>query len=1104
MIIAPESTKAKGEAATETDRTLREWYKDAVIYQLHVKAFLDSTGDGIGDFDGLSQRLDYIESVGVNVIWLLPFYPSPLKDDGYDIADYCNVHPSYGDLETFKGFMQEAHRRGIRVLTELVINHTSDQHPWFQRARKAPKGSPERNFYVWSETDERYAGTRIIFLDTEKSNWTWDPQASAYYWHRFYSHQPDLNFDNPAVLEEIIKVMRFWLDLGVDGLRLDAVPYLCEREGTSNENLPETHSILKRLRHEVDNYPDRMLIAEANQWPEDTRAYFGEGDECHMAFHFPLMPRMYMGVAQEDRHPITDILRQTPQIPEQCQWALFLRNHDELTLEMVTDDERDYLWRTYATDGRARLNLGIRRRLAPLLDNDRRKIELMNALLLSMPGTPVLYYGDELGMGDNYYLGDRDGVRTPMQWSADRNGGFSRTDPQRLYLPLIMDANYGYQAINVEAQQRDPSSLLNWMSRMIRVRKTHAAFGRGTLEFLYPRNRKVLAFIREHEGQKLLCVFNLARSAQAVELDLRAHAGAVPVELTGNSAFPPIGELPYMLTLPAYGFYWFIFETEASQPRWHVPPTEVAPDFITLIAPNSWQSVFGEAQRARLEREVLPEFLFRQRWFAAKGAHFARFELKHLAMLEGSKSFPLTLCHTLPAGGDRQCYFLPLSVRWGSEHLRPGAPLLGFTLCRVRTGARVGALLDGAHDEDFVRDCVRAMSEGRTLETLQGQIEFYTGGDWPAINPEAPIRAVGTEQSNVSVIVDEQIMLKIYRRLRSGMQPELEVTRFLTEVAGFPNTPAYLGAVEEVPLEGERTAWAIAFAFVPNQGDAWNAVVEALDRRFEDLMLLADHSEERAEATDDFYVFPLDLAIRLGERTGQLHRAFATHTLDPAFAAERLTGNDVASWAETVQREAERVLTELDCGLSSLSGEVKQLASRLLDSRDAIRAQINAIAKCPPIGLKTRIHGDYHLGQVLVAQDDVSIIDFEGEPARPLAERRAKSSPLRDVAGMLRSLDYAASAAIARFASRTGEVPERVAAAAAGWRNRASQDFLQTYFATVPELKGGTGAPGLLELFLLQKAFYEIAYEAANRPSWLPIPVRGVLDLLAGKGGSES
>ena len=1107
MTSAPAALKARSEAQPAIDRALTDWYKDSVVYQLHVKAFLDSTGDGIGDFLGLRQRLDYIESLGVNVIWLLPFYPSPQRDDGYDIADYRDVHTSYGDMDGFTTFLEEAHRRGIRVLTELVINHTSDQHPWFQRARKAPKGSAERNFYVWSDTDERYAGTRIIFLDTEKSNWTWDPEANAYFWHRFYSHQPDLNFDNPAVLDEIKQVMRFWLDLGVDGLRLDAVPYLCEREGTNNENLPETHGILRQLRQEVDEYPDRMLLAEANQWPEDTRAYFGEGDECHMAFHFPLMPRMYMALAQEDRHPITDILRQTPQIPDQCQWALFLRNHDELTLEMVTDDERDYLWRTYATDSRARLNLGIRRRLAPLLDNDRRKIELMNALLLSMPGTPVLYYGDELGMGDNYYLGDRDGVRTPMQWSADRNGGFSRADPQRLYLPPIMDANYGYQAINVEAQQRDPSSLLNWMTRMIRVRKTHPAFGRGTLEFLYPRNRKVLAYLREYEDEKLLCVFNLARSAQAVELDLRAYAGAVPVELTGNSAFPPIGELPYMLTLPAYGFYWFVLETEVAQPRWHVPPPEVAPDFITLIASDGWTSIFSGMQRARLEREVLPDFFFRQRWFGAKDAHFARFELIPHATLEHSVSYPLALCDVLLPGGDTQRYFLPLSVQWGSEHSRAGAPLLGFTLCRVRSGARVGALLDGCYDPHFIRDFVRALSEARLAAWRGGQIKFSSGPNWPEISPEAQTRPVGAEQSNVSVIVDERIMLKIYRRIRSGVQPELEVARFLTEVAGFPNTPEFLGAVEVVPETGERSILAIAFAFVPNQGDAWNAIVEGLDRKLEDLMLVGETPEEAQEFGEELYVFPLDLTVRLGQRTAELHRAFATPTSDPAFAAEPLTESDIALWSETVAREAEHVLNELERGLTGFSGLTERLVSRLLEARADVRARIEAISDCAPIGLKTRIHGDYHLGQVLIAQDDIMIVDFEGEPARPLPERREKSSPLRDVAGMLRSLDYAASAAIDRFTSRTGEVPDRIAAAAAAWRDRATRDFLEAYFSTVPDLSDSPGRerqPGLLDLFLLQKAVYEIAYEFANRPAWLPIPVRGVLDLLAAGRVSKS
>ncbi len=508
-------TMAEGIVRPAADARDPQWYRDAIIYQLHVKSFHDANGDGIGDFPGLIAKLDYIVSLGVNVIWLLPFYPSPRLDDGYDISEYKAVHPDYGTIADVKRFIRAAHERGIRVVTELVINHTSDQHPWFQRARLAKPGSPHRNYYVWSDNDQLYSGTRIIFLDTERSNWTWDATAGAYFWHRFYSHQPDLNFDNPAVIKAVLGVMRFWLDLGVDGLRLDAVPYLIERDGTSNENLPETHAVLKRIRAELDaSFPDRMLLAEANMWPEDTQAYFGDGDECHMAFHFPLMPRMYMAIAQEDRFPITDIMRQTPDIPEGCQWAIFLRNHDELTLEMVTDKERDYLWNFYATDKRARINLGIRRRLAPLLERDRRRIELMNSLLLSMPGTPVIYYGDELGMGDNIFLGDRDGVRTPMQWSPDRNGGFSRADPASLVLPPIMDPLYGFEAVNVEAQARDPHSLLNWTRRILAVRKEHQAFGRGSLRFLYPKNRKAFAYLREHDGETILCVANLSRSAR--------------------------------------------------------------------------------------------------------------------------------------------------------------------------------------------------------------------------------------------------------------------------------------------------------------------------------------------------------------------------------------------------------------------------------------------------------------------------------------------------------------------------------------------------------------------------------------------------------------
>jgi len=534
------------------------WFKDAIIYETHVKAFFDSDNDGIGDFKGLTQKLDYLEGLGITCLWLLPFFPSPLRDDGYDIADYLNVHPSYGTLEDFKAFLDAAHRRNLQVLIELVVNHTSDQHPWFQAARRAPAGSPAREFYVWSDTDKKYGEARIIFTDTEKSNWSWDPEAKAYYWHRFFSHQPDLNFDNPAVLDEVIKTMRFWLDTGVDGLRLDAIPYLVERESTNCENLAETHEIVRRIRRELDaNYTNRLLLAEANQWPADVRQYFGNEDEFHMAFHFPLMPRIFMALRLEDRIPITDIMARTPEIPPGCQWGLFLRNHDELTLEMVTDDERDYMYFAYGGDPRMRLNLGIRRRLAPLLDNNPRRIELMNSLLFSFPGTPIIYYGDEIGMGDNIYLGDRNGVRTPMQWTTDRNAGFSRANPAQLYSPIIMDPVYGYEAVNVEAQQSDSSSMLHWMRNMIALRKLFRVFGRGSLEFLSPSNRKILAYLRRDETDQVLCMANLSRFSQPVELDLSRLAGMIPVEMLGYTEFPQIGAEPYRLSLSPYTFFWF-------------------------------------------------------------------------------------------------------------------------------------------------------------------------------------------------------------------------------------------------------------------------------------------------------------------------------------------------------------------------------------------------------------------------------------------------------------------------------------------------------------------------------------------------------------------
>src|ERR1700761_8206519 len=733
------------------------WYKDAVVYQLNVKSFFDSNDDGIGDFKGLMTKLEYIRDLGVNTIWLMPFYPSPLRDDGYDISDYKNIHPPYGTLDDFRAMLAEAHRLGLKVVTELIINHTSDAHPWFQAARNAPPGSPERDFYVWSDTDQKYLDTRIIFTDTEKSNWTWDPVAKAYFWHRFFSHQPDLNFDNPRVMEAVLEIMRFWLDMGVDGFRLDAIPYLVEREGTNNENLRETHDVIKQLRAAIDaSYRNRFLLAEANQWPEDVREYFGDGDECHMAYHFPLMPRIYMAIAQEDRYPIIEIMGQTPDIPDSCQWAIFLRNHDELTLEMVTSKERDYMYSTYAADLQARINLGIRRRLAPLMENDLDRIKLMNSLLLSMPGSPILYSGDEIGMGDNFFIGDRNGVRTPMQWSPDRNAGFSKADPQRLYLPPIMDAVYGYESTNVEAQSRDPSSLLSWTKRMLAVRKTSQAFGRGSRRFLRPGNRKILAYLREIGDDTILCVANLSRSAQPVELNLAPFKGRVPVEMLGRTAFPPIGDLPYLLTISGYGFYWFRLAADAAGPSWHEQIVSID-ERPVLVLFDGWLSLFRErvvpwriglAEKVRLqfETDTLPRYIETQRWYAAKGVAIERARIiEQVLWQEGKQSWLVPLVE-IDGSAEHPVYFLPLALAWEEREDERVRNLSTSAVAKIRQQANVGVMGDAFADEAFCHAVVSAMAGRREIAMSAGKLQFrptaafaeIAGPDFASLPVERP------------------------------------------------------------------------------------------------------------------------------------------------------------------------------------------------------------------------------------------------------------------------------------------------------------------------------------------------------------------------------
>jgi maltose alpha-D-glucosyltransferase/alpha-amylase len=1090
------------------------WYKDAVIYQLNVKSFFDSNDDGIGDFKGLTSKLEYIRDLGVNTIWLMPFYPSPLKDDGYDISDYQNVHPQFGTLDDFKAMLHEAHRLGLKVVTELIINHTSDQHPWFQAARAAPAGSPERDFYVWSDTDQKYLDTRIIFTDTETSNWTWDAQAKAYYWHRFFSHQPDLNFDNPRVLEAVLLTMRFWLDMGVDGFRLDAIPYLVEREGTNNENLPETHAVIKQLRTAIDaHYQNRFLLAEANQWPEDVREYFGEGDECHMAYHFPLMPRIYMAIAQADRYPIIEIMQQTPDIPDTCQWAIFLRNHDELTLEMVTSKERDYMYTTYASDLQARINLGIRRRLAPLMENDLDRIKLMNSLLLSMPGSPILYYGDEIGMGDNFFIGDRNGVRTPMQWSPDRNAGFSRADPQRLYLPPIMDAVYGYPSTNVEAQSRDPSSLLSWTKRLLAVRKTSRAFGRGARRFLRPGNRKILAYLREFGDDTVLCVANLSRSAQPVELNLSSFKGRVPVEMLGRTAFPPIGELPYLLTISAYGFYWFRLTTDAEAPSWHEQIVSIE-ERPVLVLFDGWTSLFRErvvpwrigiAEKTRLqfETDTLPRYIETQRWYAAKGTPIDRARIAdHVLWQEGTGKTPLNWLMTLldlEGGGERTSYFMPLGLAWEERDEERVRNLSTAAVAKIRQQANVGVMGDAFADEMFCRAVVAAMAARKEIAMAQGKLQFrptsafgrLAGKDFTALTVDRPRGS----SSNTVVNIGERLMLKGYRRLRTGANPELEMGLYLTEVARYPNCAPLAGALEYVASNGEVRLLAMLQGYVANQGDGWTHSLEYLQRHLEQYRTTPAGDAMPVNAHEAYLALMRVLALR----TAELHRALARPTADAAFSPQPLTRADIDGHRQRAVEEARNALELLQLSLEQVATADRDRAVAVLARRDQLLARIEALSTQAPQGRKIRIHGDYHLGQVLLTKNDFVIIDFEGEPGHSLEQRRAKHSPLRDVAGMLRSFSYVQHSALRKVAHNEAE-GARLAPLARAWEIEVRAAFLSAYDAAAREAKlygaeALQAGSGMLGLFELEKALYELRYELGNRPGWAGVPLQGILDL---------
>jgi len=1094
------------------------WYKDAIVYELHVRAFNDSNADGSGDFAGLIEKLPYLQDLGVSAIWLLPFYPSPLRDDGYDIADYASVNPMFGDLGDVQQLIKEAHRRGMRVINELVCNHTSDQHPWFQRARHARPGSVYRDFYVWSETNQRYQDARIIFKDFEVSNWTWDQVANAYYWHRFYSHQPDLNYDNPRVKEAIFKTCDFWLDMGIDGMRLDAVPYLYEREGSNCENLPETHGFLKELRKHIDDhYPNRMLLAEANQWPEDAVSYFGTGDECNMNFHFPLMPRLFMSIRMEDRFPIVDILAQTPAIPDNAQWALFLRNHDELTLEMVTDEERDYMYRSYTQDRAARINLGIRRRLAPLLGNDRRRIELMNGLLLSLPGTPVIYYGDEIGMGDNIFLGDRNGVRTPMQWSGDRNAGFSRANSQRLYLPVVTDPEYHYEAVNVDAQIANPHSLLSWMKRVIALRKQHRAFGRGTLELLRPENRKVLAFVRRYESEQILCVANLSRFLQVVELDLSQFKGLVPVELFGSTELPPVGESPYFLTLGPHSFYWFSMQPKASAQVTYDPHV-AATTLPEIRVPLGWESVLDDGPRARLE-SVLSGYVRNRRWFAGKARKLKSVALTDyvdIRTAEGTAYLTTLVCGY--AEGDPDTYLMPIAHAnpAESQHVLERWPHAAISWITDGDGQR-GLLYDALSPPGLAEALLSAMARRRRFSGPKGTLVGSTTKAFLRLRGPETIRleaAVSTaEQSNNSVVYGERLILKLFRRVEEGVNPELEIGRFLTERTSFTQIAPLAGALEYRRDGGEPLSVAVLQGYIPNQGDAWSytqstlaGFLKAAEARADGdppvlprsllLTTVGDLPDLAQQAIGSY----LEAARLLGKRTAELHTALASDPTDPIFAPERMSAQDQRSTYQSISQVATRAMELLRSLQNRLPADAKEDAKHVLELEPQIGHLLRTFLQRKLTTTRIRVHGDYHLGQVLYTGSDFVIIDFEGEPSRTLYERRLKRLAMRDVAGMLRSFHYAAQAAL-RNDHVTPAVLARLRPWARFWVDSVSIAFMRGYLATAAAATFAPQTNAELELqlttMLLEKALYELRYELNSRPDWVDIPLVGIRDLVA-------
>ncbi|MGC1242154.1 MAG: maltose alpha-D-glucosyltransferase [Chryseosolibacter sp.] len=1100
---------------TEDGSMLNEklhWYKDAVIYEVHIKAFRDGNGDGIGDFAGLLQKLDYLHDLGVTAIWLLPFYPSPLRDDGYDIADYYSINPAYGDIDQFQELLREAHARNLKVITELVINHTSDQHPWFQRARRAPKGSSERDYYVWTDDPNQYKDVRIIFQDFEGSNWTWDAEAQQYYWHRFFHHQPDLNYDNPLVQDEVFRILDFWCKMGVDGFRLDAVPYLYEREGTNGENLPETHAYLKKLRKHVDtHFPGTLLLAEANMWPEDSASYFGNGDECHMNYHFPVMPRMFMALQTEDRYPITDIFEQTPSIPESCQWAIFLRNHDELTLEMVTDEERDYMYKVYVKDPKARINLGIRHRLAPLMGNNRKKIELLNYLLFSLPGTPVLYYGDEIGMGDNFYLGDRDGVRTPMQWSSDRNAGFSEANPHKLYLPVILDPEYHYEAINVEIQNWNMSSLLWWMKRLINKRKQYKAFSRGDMKFIPSENPKILAFTRTYQEQTMLVVVNLSRYTQPVELDLSEFNGYNPVEVFSKNKFPIVkNETAYFLTLGGHDCQWFILEQSQSLlSEKHVLP---------VLELSRWQDILNKNVMTRLESKIFPAYMMQLRWFGGKGRVIEHMEIVHDAVVELPEySAVFFLIQVTYQSGLPDIYQLPVSFAPESVAIKLQESCPKSIISRVNIAGAEGVLYDALYGAPLQEALITFMSRNHRIKLKNSRLAFYSndrlqtsGEGHEKLKP----KVLSGEQSNTSIIYGNRYFLKIFRKVDRAINPDLEITRFLTEDTSFRNIPAFVGAIEW-QYEKDSLVVGMMQEMIESSGDAWVTMLDRLNDYNETILVsnLPIASSEKLGSLFDPVAYEnipeefkelidantAEQARLLGVRTGEMHLALASGTTAD-FKPEEYSLHYQRSLYSGLQSLVRGTFLNQSKNLQKLDPDVRGEAAEVLDMKEDILEVLRRIYRRKINVIKIRIHGDYHLGQVLFTGKDFVITDFEGEPARSYSERRLKRSPLRDVAGMIRSFHYAAYGSLVLDNHIRKEDFTKLLPFIETWYHYMSGFFMKAYLDTV---KGSAFIPDnkedletLMTTFLLEKAIYELNYELNNRPGWVLIPLRGIKALM--------